>query len=367
MDITELLRKLIPSKASIASFIIPFLRHHPNLVVAIKKLDLFVDAVLHVIIHVLVRAAILTALVALVIIPILSALIGDKEETPDAVRPPSNDEESLVPDSATRNGPETPIRGSRDTSLVQGTIAVLMPVIKHSGIAATVVFCLPLSLSSGPTLNNSGSSPTKPSGTTFSGALLSELCKWLRLGLYASAALWFFTNRTVEYFLLRAVINHSLWEKLETSSPSRPYQWLAVLAQFIPLCIAMICNGFIRSASSVVEGFTSAVTTIAGITAGVLTLFLFDVLVYWTYYFWRAAQSKSETVSTTSLAADLMVDTLFGAVVRDINGQTLWDRGKMLVPRNRAVDSAAKSLEIEPETERTNQESKDEKGILTDA
>ncbi|KAJ7688675.1 hypothetical protein B0H17DRAFT_1202766 [Mycena rosella] len=371
----ELLRKLIPSQASISSFMVPFLKRYSNLIVSIKT-------------WICIGIFILGALVSLVIIPLLSALFGN---TPDGVpvRPPPNDEESraLVPDPVGQSGPAKPNRGlrgflselgaifapvgaaltsvlllrPRDASLLQGIIAVLMLVIKDTGMAIAVLFCTTL-LVSAPLLiiwvlvRRLSVEPYKSSWyrilavctritfgvvlyllaiedltlyqlarleavvphLTWQASLLSELCRSFGL----------------EYFLDRALIKLSP----ETRPPEpgllypRLYQGLMNFARFIPLPIAMICNGHLRSASSAAAGLVSAAIFIAWITASVLALCVFDVLVYWTYFFWasrRESQPDSPMASKLRPSpADTMAVALFRFAVPDSTGQTIGERGK---------------------------------------
>ncbi|KAJ7462058.1 hypothetical protein FB451DRAFT_1267670 [Mycena latifolia] len=106
--------------------------------------------------------------------------------------------------------------------------------------------------------------------------LLSELYKWLGSGAYACGTLWFFTVRTAKYFIVRALRKLSP-ERMPPLAPRPTYYGLA---RRILLPIVMSCHGYFHSASFALEGLVSAALVIAWITAGVLALFLFDVLVY---------------------------------------------------------------------------------------
>ncbi|KAJ6536729.1 hypothetical protein DFH09DRAFT_1178615 [Mycena vulgaris] len=405
-----LLRKLTRSKTTIFIVIgtygcLYLRRRYPSSVLAVAMGSL-VNVALYYFLCLVVAYAVLKILISFVFIP-LAALIDDAgEESQEPVGQPT-DEESLVPE----RGPEEPscgLRGvlslladvfifaglvigaasvlrPRGTGFLLGTWRVLMIVLmivllaigKIAGMVVGALFFLPLLVSApliiiwaiaeritvephksswshatalstritvgtflyllvieGVSLYQPAHLETVVPHLAWQATLLSELFKWLGLGAYTCASLWHFTDIAARYLVNRAVICLSL-------------RW-----QIAP---QPLYKGF-QNIAHPSKGIVSAAIVIAWITAGVFALLLFDVLVYWSYFYWghRQRQRRAQSDTTTPPASDepgdqvlvlyildIMAITLFGNAIRDKTGRGLWDQ--MREEEEGATDVAAPS------------------------
>ncbi|KAF7352282.1 hypothetical protein MVEN_01191900 [Mycena venus] len=161
--------------------------------------------------------------------------------------------------------------------------------------------------------------------------LLSRLFSWTGFAAYPFGMLWLLTDKTASYFLRRGLSLVSA--TLKPRPPTPLFHSLFKFMRLLLLPIVMICNSYIYDASHLSEGLISALIIVAWLTVGVLAVFVFDVLIYWTYFFWsvrRRARSESHTPSETpprerSSPTDVMAVALVGLAVRDPSGKTLWD------------------------------------------
>ncbi|KAJ7130958.1 hypothetical protein C8R46DRAFT_1235958 [Mycena filopes] len=161
---------------------------------------------------------------------------------------------------------------------------------------------------------------------TWQASLLSPLFDWLGFGAYPLTLLWFFTDKAGVYLLRRGMKylrDNNCFKPGPAKSPaaaaaSPPVAaFTQVLLDLVP--IAMLCNASITAAPTLAAGLISAAIRIALTTLTVLSIFLFDLALYWCYYY--ALDRKREGPS----AADVMAISVVALVVRDpATGQPMW-------------------------------------------
>ncbi|KAJ7506608.1 hypothetical protein B0H11DRAFT_1972003 [Mycena galericulata] len=316
-----------------------------------------------------------------------------------------NDEESLVPKSAFKNGLGNKEQlvgfcalalamlaaGSqlrpRNSGIFLGACRVLMEVAGYFGIA---VICPPLLLSvpliviwiiakrltvepcksswyrvtsictrsimgaflyllaiEGITLHRPLALPLEavPPLLLWQSTILSYMCKWLGAGAYAAAVMWLLTDKIAKYFLDRALTRLSLREK---PAPARPHHHgLVNLTQFFFFPITMVCNCYLYNT----EGILPAATTIASITVGIFAVVLVDALLYWTYFFWTGRRQPQVSNGARMSPTDCMALALFGFAVRDPKtGKTTWD----LVREKGPEETVALRLEFTTDNDTVN-------------
>ncbi|KAJ6536708.1 hypothetical protein DFH09DRAFT_1178558 [Mycena vulgaris] len=232
------------------------------------------------------------------------------------------------------------------TGFLLGTWRVLMPVLQHTGMVAGALFFPPLLVSApliiiwaivkritvephksswshvtalstritvgtflyllaieGVSLYQPAHLETVVPHLAWQATLLSELFKWLGLGAYACASLWYFTDKAAEYLFNRAAIYLSL--QLDPPVPKPLYKGLQKIAQFILFPIAMICHGYMRSPS---KGIVSAAIFIAGSPLA------------------HDNTAASDAPADQSSVLDIMAVALIGYTVRDKTGKTFWEQ-----------------------------------------
>ncbi|KAJ7167759.1 hypothetical protein C8R46DRAFT_256507 [Mycena filopes] len=162
---------------------------------------------------------------------------------------------------------------------------------------------------------------------TWQASLLSPLFDWLGFGAYPLALLWFFTDKAGVYLLRRGMKylrDNNCFKPGPAKAPAaaapspRPVAALTqILLDLVP--VAMLCNASITAAPTLAEGLTSAAIRIALTTLATLSIFLFDLAIYWSYYY--ALDRKREGPSP----ADVMAISVVALVVRDpATGQPMW-------------------------------------------
>ncbi|KAJ6560279.1 hypothetical protein B0H19DRAFT_1290040 [Mycena capillaripes] len=193
---------------------------------------------------------------------------------------------------------------------------------------------------------------------TWQAWFLSHFLTWL--DAYAVSILGYLTQKVATYLIARGVARFSPLATLQPGSPSTtPWSHrLIYLAVFIHFPLAMICNGYAFSAPTAAEGLTSAAIIVAWIILGVLTVFLFDLAVYWTYFFWRSrrlqpqpqpgSESQAPSQERSSLI-DLMAMTLVEFGAYDDEGRTMWDRMSKEGLEEASSDSATCPEKLEAE------------------
>ncbi|KAJ6617971.1 hypothetical protein B0H10DRAFT_1281147 [Mycena sp. CBHHK59/15] len=185
---------------------------------------------------------------------------------------------------------------------------------------------------------------------------LSLFFKWFGICAYAAVLIWVLTDRTALYLLNRTA--HKLNVPKNPPAPVPLYQVLILLAQYVLLPISMVLNGYVyTSRSRASETLIPATIVLAWTTLGVFAVFLFDLFVYWMYFFCGARRSSNpiyvqepETAQGSEIAPeaesessksppvpdmrngdwsnplDVIGLSIFGFAVRDKDGKTIWDQ-----------------------------------------
>ncbi|KAJ7130957.1 hypothetical protein C8R46DRAFT_1141650 [Mycena filopes] len=144
--------------------------------------------------------------------------------------------------------------------------------------------------------------------------LLCPLFYFMGLGIYASTILWFLTDQAGIYLVDRGLIQLSLapLPRITTWTPLRFAQWI-----LIP--IGMVLNDHIYNAptTTISEGCASAALTIVQLSGLVCAVFLFDLLVYWSCFYWTSRGSPHSTIDT-------MAASLVDLILYDAEGRYVW-------------------------------------------
>ncbi|KAJ7018383.1 hypothetical protein C8F04DRAFT_1151782 [Mycena alexandri] len=159
-------------------------------------------------------------------------------------------------------------------------------------------------------------------------SLLSPFFDWLGCSAYPLTLLCFFTDQVGVYFLHRGkkyLRDHGLVKAAKPTTAvghgSKIHPVVDLVASFI-VPLAMICNGYVNNTPSIQEGLTSTALLIVLNTVTILSIFLFDLALYWTYYYCISRRSAEEDRSSP---ADVMAISMVAFAVRDTRtGQPVW-------------------------------------------